>query len=51
MTLPDLAMYLRFSEGHTRKLADEGQLGGWKIGSTWRFLKTDIDRRLLGGHG
>lgn len=49
MTLPDLAKYLRFSEQHTRKLADEGRLGGWKLGSAWRFLKTDIDRRLLGG--
>ena len=48
MTLPDLAKYLRFSEQHTRKLADEGRLGGWKIGSTWRFLKVDIDRRLTG---
>lgn len=48
MTLPDLAKYLRFSEAHTRKLADEGRLGGWKLGSAWRFLKTDIDRRLTG---
>ena len=51
MTLPDLARYLRFSEQHVRKLADEGRLGGWKLGSAWRFLKTDIDRRLLGGEG
>jgi hypothetical protein len=42
MTLPDLAKYLRFSEQHTRKLADGGRLEGWKLGSAWGFLKTSI---------
>ena len=48
MNLPELAKYLRFSAAHTRKLADDGHLGGWKLGSAWRFRKTDIDRRLAG---
>ena len=49
MTLPDVAKYLRFSEQHTRRLADDGQLGGWKLGKSWRFARADLDRRLNGG--
>jgi excisionase family DNA binding protein len=51
MTLSEVAEFLRFNEEHTRRLAARGELGGWKIGSTWRFSRSELLRRLRGSRG
>ncbi len=44
MTVDELAKYLRMKKVTIYKHAQEGKLPGFKVGSTWRFKKTTIDR-------
>ena len=44
MTVDELAKYLRMKKVTIYKHAQEHKLPGFKVGSTWRFKKTTIDR-------
>jgi excisionase family DNA binding protein len=44
MTVDELAKYLRMKKVTIYKHAQEGKVPGFKVGSTWRFKKTSIDR-------
>lgn len=44
MTVDELARYLRMKKVTIYKHAQNGKLPGFKVGSTWRFKKTTIDR-------
>lgn len=44
MTVDELAKYLRMKKVTIYKHAQEGKLPGFKVGSTWRFKKTTIDK-------
>ncbi len=44
MTVRQVAEYLQVTERTVYKLAWAGQLPGFKVGNTWRFMRDDIDR-------
>jgi len=44
MTVDELAKYLRMKKVTIYKHAQEGKIPGFKVGSTWRFKKTTIDK-------
>ena len=44
MTVDELARYLRMKKVTIYKHAQERKLPGFKVGSTWRFKKSTIDR-------
>ncbi|MBL7016064.1 MAG: PTS sugar transporter subunit IIA [Kiritimatiellales bacterium] len=43
MTIEEVAEYLRVSERTVYDWAQKGQLPGGKLGTTWRFKRTDIE--------
>jgi len=43
MTIQDVGEYLRIKERTIYSWVQKGQIPGFKIGSTWRFKKEDID--------
>jgi len=44
LTLKEVAVYLKLAEKTAYKLAAEGKLPGFKVGGSWRFKQTDIER-------
>ncbi|MDD5422837.1 MAG: helix-turn-helix domain-containing protein [Candidatus Omnitrophica bacterium] len=44
MTVDEVAKYLRMKKVTIYKYSQAGKLPGFKVGSTWRFKKTTIDR-------
>ncbi|MBJ7555457.1 methylation-associated defense system helix-turn-helix domain-containing protein MAD1 [Marinomonas spartinae] len=44
LTLKEVATYLKLAEKTAYKLAAEGKLPGFKVGGSWRFKQTDIER-------
>lgn len=44
MTLEEVAKYLRLHRTTVYRLAREGVIPGFKIGSQWRFNKTRVDQ-------
>lgn len=43
MTVRDLALYLNVDEKTVYRLAQRGELPGFKVAGTWRFKRTDVD--------
>lgn len=43
MTLREVAGYLRLSKDTVYRMASTGKLPASKVGSQWRFRKTDVD--------
>ena len=43
-TVQELAQYLRMRPITIYKHASKGELPGFKVGATWRFKKSSIDR-------
>lgn len=43
MTMKELADYLKIAEKTAYRFASEGKVPGFKVGSAWRFRKSDID--------
>jgi len=43
-TVQELAQYLRMKPITIYKHAAKGQLPGFKVGATWRFKKSSIDK-------
>lgn len=43
MTVKELADYLKIAEKTAYRFASEGKVPGFKVGSAWRFRKTEID--------
>ncbi len=44
MTLRELSAYLRIPEKTLYRYAAEGTVPGFKVGATWRFRKSEIDK-------
>lgn len=44
LTLKELAEYLKLAEKTAYRLAAEGKLPGFKVGGSWRFRESDIER-------
>lgn len=43
MTVRDVALYLKVDEKTVYRLAQRGELPGFKVAGTWRFKRTDIE--------
>ena len=43
LTIKELADYLKIAEKTAYRFASEGKVPGFKVGSAWRFKKTEID--------
>lgn len=43
LTIRDLAKYLKINERTVYKLAQERKIPAFKIGGSWRFMRTMID--------
>ncbi len=46
LTLKEIAEYLKMSERTIYGYAQQGKLPGIKVGSAWRFRRSDIDQWL-----
>lgn len=44
MTMKEVASYLKINEKTAYRLASEGKLPGFKVGGSWRFRQSDIDK-------
>ena len=44
MTIRELAAYLKMAEKTLYRLAAEGVVPGFKVGGSWRFRKSEIDK-------
>lgn len=44
MTIRELAAYLKMAEKTLYRLAAEGAVPGFKVGGSWRFRKSEIDK-------
>jgi excisionase family DNA binding protein len=44
MTIRELAVYLKMAEKTLYRLAAEGAVPGFKVGGSWRFRKSEIDK-------
>ena len=48
MTLEEVAKYLRLHRSTVYRLAREGIIPGFKVGSQWRFHKGRVDQWMAG---
>ena len=46
-TIKEVAAYLKLAEKTAYRLASEGKLPGFKIGGSWRFRESKIDRWIV----
>ena len=44
LTLQEVAEYLKLAEKTAYRLAAEGKLPGFKVGGSWRFKESDIEK-------
>lgn len=44
MTVKDLAGFLKIAEKTAYRFASEGKVPGFKVGSAWRFRKSEVNR-------
>ncbi|MFN8818983.1 MAG: helix-turn-helix domain-containing protein [Holosporaceae bacterium] len=44
MTIREVAEYLKLTEKTTYRLAAEGSVPGFKVGGSWRFRRSEIER-------
>jgi excisionase family DNA binding protein len=44
LTIKELADYLKLNEKTTYRLASKGDIPGFKIGGSWRFERTEIEK-------
>lgn len=44
MTIREVSDFLRLTEKTAYRFALEGKIPGFKVGGTWRFRKSEIDR-------
>ena len=44
LTLDEVAAYLKAGKRTVYRLAQQGDIPAFKLGGTWRFLRTELDR-------
>jgi excisionase family DNA binding protein len=44
LTLEEVAVYLKAGKKTVYRLAQQGQIPCFKLGGTWRFRRTELDR-------
>ncbi|MCK4945458.1 MAG: helix-turn-helix domain-containing protein [Alphaproteobacteria bacterium] len=48
MTIRELGVYLKIPEKTLYRLAAERKVPGFKVGASWRFRKSEIDKWIEG---
>ena len=51
MTIREVADYLKITEKTAYRLATAGDLPGFKVGGSWRFRRSEIDRQSVKSTG
>ena len=46
-TIKEVSSHLKLAEKTSYRLASEGKLPGFKVGGSWRFRKSEIDRWIV----
>ncbi|WP_322995115.1 methylation-associated defense system helix-turn-helix domain-containing protein MAD1 [Castellaniella sp.] len=44
LTLDDVAAYLKAGKKTVYRLAQQGEIPGFKLGGAWRFRRSELDR-------
>ena len=44
LTVKELSEYLKLNEKTAYRLAAKGDIPGFKVGGSWRFRKSEVDR-------
>lgn len=44
MTIREVAEYLKLTEKTAYRLAAEGKIPGFKVGGSWRFKRSELER-------
>ncbi|MDH0423374.1 helix-turn-helix domain-containing protein [Delftia tsuruhatensis] len=44
LTLDEVSVYLKAGKKTVYRLAQEGKIPGFKLGGTWRFRRSELDR-------
>ena len=44
LTIREVATYLKLTEKTAYRLAAEGKIPGFKVGGSWRFRQSEIDK-------
>lgn len=44
LTLDEVALYLKAGKKTVYRLVQQGELPGFKLGGTWRFRRSELDR-------
>ena len=44
LTIQEVADYLKLTERTSYRLVQDGKVPGFKVGSSWRFKRADIER-------
>lgn len=44
LTLDEVAVYLKAGKKTVYRLAQQGEIQGFKLGGTWRFRRSELDR-------
>ena len=44
LTLDEVAVYLKAGKKTVYRLAQQGEIPGFKLGGTWRFRRSELDR-------
>ncbi|MEH8021509.1 methylation-associated defense system helix-turn-helix domain-containing protein MAD1 [Rheinheimera metallidurans] len=44
LTIHEVATYLKLNEKTAYRLASEGKLPGFKVGGSWRFKRSDLEK-------
>jgi excisionase family DNA binding protein len=47
MTIKEVASYLKLTEKTAYRLVADGKIPGFKVGASWRFRKSEIDRWII----
>lgn len=47
MTIKEVSDYLKLAEKTAYRLAAQGKIPGFKIGGSWRFRKSEIDKWII----
>ena len=48
MTIKEVAEYLKLTEKTAYRLAAEGKIPGFKVGGSWRFKRSEIEKWIEG---
>ncbi len=51
MTMKEVADYLKLNEKTAYRLTADGKLPAFKVGGSWRFRKSEIDRWIIEQEG